>query len=119
VDFGAGYPQFLPDEATFEARFSRGEVDTALVVADDPSAFLSSDAMSHFARISTIGISPKATEGRFTVAMNSATPGIHSTGTVLRCDGAALPLQAPLKTDLPSDRDWLVAIRQKLAEATS
>ena len=118
VNFGAGYPRFLPGDASSE-RLARGEADVALVVADDPGSFLTPDALAQFDRIPTIVISPNATAGRFTVAMNSAIPGIHATGTVLRCDGAALPLQAPVKSDLPSDRDWLIAIRKKLVEASS
>lgn len=116
LDFSAGYPRFLPDDATAEARLSRGEADAALVVADDPSSFLSPDSLAHLGRIPTVAIGPGATEWTptATVGLPSATPGIHSGGTVVRSDGATLPLRPALATDLPTDLDLLAAIEARL-----
>lgn len=114
VDFAAGFPRFLPDEATAERRLSRGEADAALVVADDPAEFLSPDALAFLHTIPTIAIAPMATDRRATVALNSATTGIDAGGTVMRCDGALLPLRPALATTLPDDRAWLAAILARL-----
>lgn len=114
VDFAVGFPRFLPDEATAELRLSRGETDAALVVADDPAEFLSPDALAYLRTIPTIAIAPAATDRRSTVSLNSATTGIDAGGTVMRCDGATLPLRPALATTLPDDRAWLSAILARL-----
>ena len=114
VDFSGGSPRFLPDEATAERRLIRREADAAVVVADDPEACLSAGALASLQSIPTILIAPRASDREdITVAMNTSTPGIHAGGTVLRCDGAALPLRPALASDLPSERDWLRAIRER------
>ncbi len=120
VDFQAGFPRYLPDEATSESRLARGEADAALIVADDPREFLSKDAMAHLSRIPTIRIAPDATSGAWpaTVAIASATYGIHAGGTVMRSDGVTLPLRPALTTSRPSDRDLLAAILRKLDAPT-
>jgi len=117
VDFSEGYPRFLPDEATAESRLLRGEVDAVVVVSDDPAELLSDEAVSSLLNIPTIAIAPRATDRPATVAMNAATPGIHTGGTVLRSDGAALPLRPAITSDLPTERDWLVAILERLEAA--
>lgn len=114
IDFSEGYPRFLPDEANGESRLIRGECDAVILVADDPSSILSDEARSALKSIPTIAISPRASDRSSAIAMNTSTPGIHSGGTVLRSDGACLPLRPALTSDLPSDRDWLVAIRERL-----
>ena len=118
IDFAAGYPRFLPDEATAERRLSRGEVDAALIVGGHPSLFLSPAAHSFLRTIPTIVIAPNATDRAATVAMNSSTTGIHTGGTVMRCDGATLPLRQALAIDLPDDRAWLAAILKGLEDDT-
>jgi formylmethanofuran dehydrogenase subunit B len=116
IDFAAGYPQFLPDEATAEARLANA--DAVLVVANDPSEFLSESAIRLLEQLPVISIGPRASDQPHTVTMNAATTGIHAGGTVMRCDGATLPLRPTLVTDLPTDRDWIKAIAAAL-EASS
>jgi formylmethanofuran dehydrogenase subunit B len=43
-------------------------------------------------------------------------PGIHSGGTILRSDGAALPLRPSLTSPLPSDHEWLSGLLGRLEE---
>lgn len=121
VDFSAGSPRFLPDDATAERRLARGECDAALIVADDPAGFLSGEATADLTRIPTVLIAPGATGGgrRATVALASATPGIHSGGTVMRSDGATLPLRPAIATDLPSDFDLLTDLLRRIEARTS
>ncbi|MDB5350654.1 MAG: formylmethanofuran dehydrogenase subunit [Planctomycetota bacterium] len=116
VDFSAGFPQFLPDDATAEAMLSQGRADAVLIVADDPTGFLSGEARAHLGRIPTIVIGPDATSRDATVALGSATMGIHSGGTIMRCDGATLPLRPALATTRPSDLEWLTDLERRLTE---
>ena len=106
VDCSAGYPRFAPDDASAEARLRRQQADVALIVMDDPGRTLASDeALSHLARIPVVAVSPESIWPPAAVHLACATPGIHSEGTILRSDGAALPLRPSLSTDLPSDFD--------------
>jgi len=47
-------------------------------------------------------------------ALAAATPGIHAGGTVFRGDGVALPLRPSLPTSLPTDRELLVRLDERL-----
>ncbi|MBX6315046.1 MAG: formylmethanofuran dehydrogenase subunit B [Isosphaeraceae bacterium] len=115
VDFGRGYPRFLPVEANATILLARGQVDAALILADDPApGRLSPAAQEHLRRIPTVVIAPDATTRPATVALSSATPGIHTAGTVIRSDGVSLPLRPALAIDLPTDREWLDMIRGRL-----
>ncbi len=114
VDFSAGFPQFSPDTATAEAMLSHGMADAALIIADDPAEWLSETAQAHLGRIPTVVIDPGATSRNATVALNSATTGIHAGGTVMRCDGATLPLRPALTTTFPTDLEWLSDLERRL-----
>jgi formylmethanofuran dehydrogenase subunit B len=120
VDFSLGYPRFLPDEATAPDRLARGEADVALIVADDPAPRLPPAARDHLDRIPRIVIAPDATDParRANVALSTATYGIHTPGTVIRSDGVSLPLRPALTSDLPTDRDVLRALENRLATST-
>lgn len=117
VDFVEGFPRFLPDSATAEARLSQGLADAAMIVADDPRTFLSSEAMNHLDRIPTIAIGPEPIAA--TVVIRTATPGIHEGGTVMRCDGATLPLRPLLTSDRPTARDILMHMESRWKAITS
>ncbi len=116
VDFSSGFPQFLPDRSG-GWMLNSGQADAVLIVADDPADLLFSDTIVHLQTIPYVQISPRATDRTATVALNCSTTGIHTSGTILRCDGATLPLQPALQSDLPTDRDWLLAIRKHLEVA--
>ncbi len=119
VDFSRGFPRYLPDEATAEARLRSRRADSALIVADDPRDFLSAEALANLATIPTIAVGPRATDPSrpATVAIASATFGIHEGGDVMRSDGPALPLRPALKTDRPPLRRLLAEIRRVLGGA--
>ena len=112
VDFSKGHPRFLPDEATAERLLTSGEADAALIVADDPRRFLSRVALDALGRIPTVAIASE--EFPASVAMLSARPGIEGGGTVIRSDGATLPLRPPLPSRFPTDRQWLEALDSRL-----
>ena len=116
VDFGLGYPRHLPGEANLAARLERGEVDVALIIADDPRSILAPEALARLGSISTIVIAPGATgPGRpSAVAFDVARTGIEAGGTVGRSDGVMLPLRPAVSADLPTDREILVAIARRL-----
>ncbi len=115
-DFSRGYPRFLPGEATAESRLFRGEADAALIVADEPRDWLSAAALERLARIPTVVIAPDATEAArdATVGLMSAVAGIHSGGTVMRCDGVSLPLRPAMETEVGTDHQLLTLLDAEL-----
>jgi formylmethanofuran dehydrogenase subunit B len=114
VDFAPGYPRSLPGETSAASRLERGEADAALIVAEDPEPGLTEKARRRLREISRIVVAPDATARDATVALASATYGIHAGGTVVRSDGVMLPLRPALGSRLPSEREWLERIRTRL-----
>jgi formylmethanofuran dehydrogenase subunit B len=112
VDFRRGFPRFLPAEASTSARLAAGTTDTLLIVS--PGRGTQSD----LGGIPVVRIAPDATDPGLgaAVGLAAATTGIHAGGTVMRCDGVSLPLRPALTTDLPTDRDLLLALDARLAE---
>ncbi len=110
VDYGRGYPRYLPGEASLADRLEAGEVDALLIVADAPPALP--------AGLPTIQIAPGATapDRSGTVAIDVARPGLEARGTVARVDGVMLPLRPALATDLPTDREVLDRLRLALGD---
>jgi formylmethanofuran dehydrogenase subunit B len=119
VDFARGSPRSIPGETSAAAMLARGAVDAALIVADDVESALPEAARRHLGQIARIVIAPGATgrSDRAAVAMASATCGIDAGGTVLRVDGVALRLRPPFAPRMPTDREWLDAIHERLRAA--
>ena len=94
VDFSRGHPRYRPHEHA-AARLERGSVDAVLIVG---SAGLIPFPAARFARVPTIVIGPRATEGPFTIsaAVDTGVAGIHESGTALRMDEVPLPLAAAI-----------------------
>jgi formylmethanofuran dehydrogenase subunit B len=115
VDYSAGYPRSLAGETAAD-RLARGEADVALIVADDPITALPQAARDHLLRIPTVLLAPDATATgrRSSVALATATSGIHTAGTVVRTDGVMLPLRPALTTEWPTDRELLRAIDERV-----
>lgn len=112
VDYGGGTPRHLPGEADLAARLAAGEVDAALIVADDPALDLPPGLLALLDEVPTVVVAPGATApGRpSAVAFDVARPGIESGGTVARVDGVMLPLRPSIDAGLPTDREVLEAI---------
>jgi len=119
VSLARGVPTSLPGVTSAAAMLERGEADAALVVVDDLDGELgiSETAHRHLTRIPTVAIAPRATRANrpATVALASATPGIDAGGTVMRVDGVTLPLRPALAASVPTDRDWLRSIGERLS----
>jgi formylmethanofuran dehydrogenase subunit B len=115
ADFSRGFPLQLTRESSAHVLLESGEHDVALIVSDDPRQ-LSPTSRQFLERIPTILIHPNATQAPWTatVALNSAVPGIHHGGTVLRADGVMLPLRKVLETPRPTDREYLESLHQRL-----
>ena len=116
VDYGMGFPRYLPGEATLSARLEAGEVDAVLIVADDPSAELSGELLARLDQVPTVRIAPGATAPglRSSVAFDVGRPGIEAGGTVGRVDGVMLPLRPSIASGLPDDRAVFVEILRAL-----
>lgn len=116
VSWERGFPTSLPGETSVEARLARGEADAALIVGDPDATGLSEAARLHLSELPRIAIGPRAT-GRdrgAAVALVSATYSIDAPGTVMRVDGVTLPLRPPLAATVPTDREWLRAILDRI-----
>ncbi len=116
VDFSGGFPRSLAEESSAAVRLERGEADAALIVADAVEEWLPAAARVQREPIPRIVIAPRATVVYRTahVALASATYGIDAPGTVTRVDGVVLPLRPPLAAAMPSDRQWLRALGDRL-----
>ncbi|MEA2631554.1 MAG: formylmethanofuran dehydrogenase subunit [Chloroflexota bacterium] len=116
VDFSGDFPRALPDRSSAAAMLERGEADVALIVADEVEPWLPDAALRHLEQIPRIVIAPRATAIHPTahVALAAATPGIDAAGTVMRVDGVVLPLRPPLVSPVPSEREWLRALDERL-----
>lgn len=116
VDFSGESPRALADASSAATLLARGEADAALIVADEVGGWLPGAARRHLSTIPRIAIAPRATrlDPSADVAMASATYGIDAPGTVTRVDGVVLPLRPPLVPDVPTDREWLRAIDDRL-----
>jgi formylmethanofuran dehydrogenase subunit B len=116
VDFAGGIPCSVPGETSALAKLERGEADAALIVGE---AEFSESARAHLGRIPRVVIAPGASAIEATVGLASATSGIDAPGTVTRIDGVVLPLRPPFAPRLPTDREWLEKIAEKLRQGAT
>jgi formylmethanofuran dehydrogenase subunit B len=110
VDFRLGFPIPFDEFGEIEDVFISSETDLVLIIGDHWPSGLSEVARARLRDVKTIVIGPAATaltDPRPTVAIATATTGIDSGGTAMRCDGVALPLRPPLYPVHPSDRECL------------
>ncbi|WP_435009586.1 formylmethanofuran dehydrogenase subunit B [Tundrisphaera lichenicola] len=115
IDYGRGFPRYLPDEATLADRLDRGEVDAVLIVEGElPPALL-----EKMGNVPTIRIAPGATRPGVpsSVGFDVGRPGIESGGTVARVDGVMLPLRPSIAAGLPTARGILEAIGRQIEQA--
>lgn len=118
VDFGAGYPQHRPDEASAIRLIERGEVDAALVLAADPAEYLSGAALVQFRAIPTIAFDHRETKTTKSAAVAFFTPCFSwgTDGEIYRSDGVVLPLRAAIPSKLPAMETILDQMIQSLAD---
>jgi formylmethanofuran dehydrogenase subunit B len=118
VNFSRGYPRFNPGEYTAAEMLARGEVDAALVIADDPLSTFGRQAREHLGRIPLIVLDSKETPTTraATVAFATATYGINTAGTVYRMDDVSIPLRRALDSPHASDFDVLTRIERRVKE---
>ncbi len=118
VNLSRGYPRYNPGEYTATELLSRGEVDAALVVASDPMSTLDAAAAAQLSRIPRITIDSQETltSRTATVSFTTATPGIHTPGTVYRMDDVSIPLRPALESTYPSDFEVLAALERRVRE---
>jgi formylmethanofuran dehydrogenase subunit B len=116
TDFSRGFPQFLPHSADAESRLSQGLADTALIVAADPSTWLSERAGAHLARIPTIWIDPEATDParRATVGLACREFGLESGGSAMRIDGVCLPIRSAVASSRRDAAELLQLVMDRL-----
>ena len=110
VDLAAGWPRFLPGEATWDAR--KDAIDALLILGDDPP--------DRPEGLTTIRIGPGATRADLppvAVAISTGRPGIEAGGTAARSDGVMIPLTAVIDPGgRPDDLTMLRAIADRLGD---
>ncbi|MFO0909098.1 MAG: hypothetical protein U0794_12245 [Isosphaeraceae bacterium] len=110
VDFRLGYPAPVDEVDSLNAVLERGELDTLLVIADEPPSDLSDRARESLARVPTIVVSssPGSWGGCETTVGFPAPPlGVSDRGSVTRVDSIALPVRPILAPSMPVIGDWL------------
>jgi formylmethanofuran dehydrogenase subunit B len=92
VDFTQGYPRYNPGETSAVDLLSRGECDSAVIVASDPISNFPQKAAQNLASIPLVAIDPHVTPTTICsdVILPSAHVGIETTGTIYRMDGVVL-----------------------------
>lgn len=118
VNFSLGYPRFNPGEFTTVDTLSRGDADTALIIASDPASNFPKAAIDHLHRIPVISLDTKATDTSKLahVVFATATYGINTSGTVYRMDDVPITLRPAFDSPYPTDEEILTAIRKRVHE---
>jgi formylmethanofuran dehydrogenase subunit B len=118
VNLAQGYPRFNPGEYSIEAALARGEVDAALITADDPLEDLSQQATARLRTIPTIVLDSRETPllQQATVAIRTSLPALETPGTMYRMDGVTLPMRPALTGTLPSDLDVLTQLENRVQD---
>lgn len=118
VNFSRGFPRFNPGEFTTVDTLSRGDADTALIIASDPASNFPRAAIDHMHRIPVISLDTKQTETSKLahVAFATATYGINTSGTVYRMDDVPITLRPAFDSPFPTDEEILTSIRKRVHE---
>ncbi|RIK80324.1 MAG: formylmethanofuran dehydrogenase subunit B [Planctomycetota bacterium] len=117
VDFGAGYPQHRPGEASAAAVLERREADAAVIIAVDPLESLGGRAAAGLRALPTIVLDQRLSPTAASAAVAFFTPrfGIETDGEIFRSDGVVLPLRSATPSTLPAVERILGQINQRLA----
>jgi formylmethanofuran dehydrogenase subunit B len=113
VNFSRGFPRFMPGDYGATAMLERGEADTALLIATDPTEHLSKAAREHLAKIPTIIVNHRDS-ATGTVVFHTARYGIEIGGTVYRMDDVPLRLRPALQSTRPNDLEILTRIERRV-----
>lgn len=116
VSFATGHPVYGPGEFTAVDLLRKKEVDTALIIASNPSANLFSDAVSHLQEIPTIVMDSKENlwTKNATVYLPTARYGIDAAGTYYRMDNVPIRVPKLIDSGRPTDDEILEKIREKI-----
>ena len=112
VSLAQGYPRFGPGEYTAQLLLERREVDAALLIGAQPSAF-SAEAQDHLASIPWIYLGSQLLQAfSAQVAIQTAALGVAAGGTVHRLDDVPLSLRPVVSSLLPSEEGVLASIER-------
>jgi formylmethanofuran dehydrogenase subunit B len=118
VDLSRGYPRYNPGDTSAIEIASRGECDSALIVASDPISNFPAQAAKHLTKIPLITVDPHITSTTLAsdVVLPSTFTGIETAGNIYRMDG--VPLATRKLIDPPkglrSDVEILEAIIKRV-----
>lgn len=122
LDFGPGWPDHRPNEASLVVRLAQGTVDAVLSLGPDPSHDQPSSLRRRLAALPVVRIAPDgarsdpARRGP-SVGIAVGRLGIEAGGTVARVDGLMLPLAPPLTSQWPDERAVLRGLLDRLTSA--
>lgn len=116
VNFSRGYPRFNPGEFTTVDTLSKGDADTALIIASDPASNFPKRAIKHLQSIPVVTLDTKetATTKLAHVAFRTSTYGINTTGTVYRMDDVPISLRKAFDSPFPDDYTILKKIKERI-----
>jgi formylmethanofuran dehydrogenase subunit B len=109
VDMSRGYPRYNPGEFSANELLAQRNTDLALLVGSETVPYFSAAARQHLRSIPTVVLDYPAAPLEFvpTVRFTTGVYGLNSTGTVYRMDNVPISLQAPRKSDAPTDEHVL------------
>ena len=102
-------------------KFSRGEVDAALLVGAGPMSNLSPAARRHLSNVGTRDdrVGPTPVDATAAVAFTTAPYGRAAAGTIFRMDGVPLPLRPVLVSPHPGDVEILARLESRAKQLCS
>ncbi len=120
VNFSRGYPRFNPGEFTTVDTLTRGEADTAMIIASDPVANFPKPAIDHLksdkCKLISIDTKQTPTSEAAHVAIQTSTYGINTGGTVYRMDDVPISLRPAFDSPFPGDLEVLTKLRKRVNE---
>jgi formylmethanofuran dehydrogenase subunit B len=116
VNLSRGYPRYGPGEYNAGTILERGECDAAMTLGYDAIYKLDLDERKLLTEIPSIVLGPYNAEliQGWSVAFQTSTYGINTTGTAFRMDGVPIPLRPALQSPFPGQEEILQAIEKRV-----
>jgi formylmethanofuran dehydrogenase subunit B len=114
VDFGAGWPQYRPDDLEDRELLRRGDVDAVLIVGEtEPSPEWLEPWLKELPRVVLHADHGPTSNPMNAVEFTVARTGYETRGRVMRGDGVMLPLRPIWEPWARSEGEWLRAIHAR------
>lgn len=121
VDFADGSAKYNPGETGSNDLLQNKETDAMMVIASDPGAHFPQKAIERMAEIPVVAIEPHRTPTTelADVIIPPAIVGTEAEGTAYRMEGVPIKMKKVVDTGIPSDKEILESITEKVKKLQS